>query len=84
LPADVRQPVAVELRNSQPTFLPATRYTRRGNTIDVDFEYHGQMFGPYPAEHGRRAVPLGELAPGNYTLNARLFDMDASRLRTRQ
>lgn len=70
------QPVSVELRNAQPTFLPATRYTRNGNTIEVDFEYHGQMFGPYPPNMGSTHVPLGELAPGNYTLRARLFDMD--------
>jgi hypothetical protein len=70
------QPVSVELYNAQPTFLPATRYTRNGNTIEVDFEYHGSLFGPFPPNMGSMPVPLGELAPGNYTLNARLFDMD--------
>jgi hypothetical protein len=70
------QPVSVELHNAQPVFLPATRYTRNGNTIEVDFEYHGSTFGPYPPNFGSMPVPLGELAPGNYTLNARIFDMD--------
>ncbi len=70
------QAVSVELRNAQPTFLPATRYTRNGNTIEVDFEYHGSAFGPFPPNFGSMPVPLGELAPGNYTLSARLFDMD--------
>jgi hypothetical protein len=70
------QPVSVELHYSQQTFLPATRYTRNGNTIEVDFEYHGSMYGPFPPSMGSMPVPLGELAPGNYTLNARLFDMD--------
>jgi hypothetical protein len=70
------QSVSVELRNAEPTFLPATRYTRRGNVIEVDFEYHGSMFGPFPPNMGSAPVPLGELAPGNYTLSARVFDMD--------
>ena len=70
------QAVSVELRDSQPVFLPATRYTRNGNTIEVDFEYHGSFYGPYPPNMGSMPVPLGELAPGNYTLSARLFDMD--------
>jgi hypothetical protein len=70
------QQVSVELRNAQPTFLPATRYTLNGSTIEVDFEYHGSMYGPFPPNMGSMPVPLGELAPGNYTLNARLFDMD--------
>lgn len=69
-------PVAVELRDGPYTFTPATRYTRAGNTITVDFEYHGNMFGPFPPNMGSIPVPLGELAPGNYTLNARLHDMD--------
>jgi hypothetical protein len=71
------QPVSVELRNAEPVFLPATRYRRYGNTIDVDFEYHSTLFGPFPPNIGSMPVPLGELAPGNYTLNARLFDMDS-------
>jgi hypothetical protein len=68
--------VSVELNDAQPTFLPATRYSRRGNAIDVDFEYHGKLFGPYPPNMGAAPVSLGELPPGNYKLNARLFDMD--------
>jgi hypothetical protein len=70
------QPVAIELRDMPQTFAPATRYRRNGNTIDVDFEYHGDMFGPFPPNIGAMPVPLGELAPGNYTVNARLYDMD--------
>jgi hypothetical protein len=70
------QPVFVELQTSVQTFLPATRYARFGNTIEIDFEYHGSTFGPFPPSMGSMPVPLGELAPGNYTLSARLFDMD--------
>jgi hypothetical protein len=70
------QPVSVELHTAQPIFMPAIRYARNGNSIMMDFEYHGSLFGPFPPNMGVMPVPLGELAPGNYTLSARLFDMD--------
>jgi hypothetical protein len=71
------QPVAIELRNTDyPVFMPGTRYTRSGNNITIDFEYMGDSFGPWPPNFGAAPVPLGELAPGNYTVQARLYDMN--------
>lgn len=55
--------------------LPATRFVRSGNGIVVDYEYIHIDFGPnYPEPF--RTVNLGELVPGNYSLQARLFDRD--------
>jgi hypothetical protein len=71
------QAISVELRNADPTFLPATRYTRSGNTITIDYEYFGGSFGPFPPNFGNMPVPLGELPPGNYTVRARIFDINA-------
>jgi hypothetical protein len=69
--------VSVELRNADyPLFLPGTRFTRNGNTITIDFEFLGNSFGPWPPNFGNMAVPLGELAPGNYTVQARMFDIN--------
>jgi hypothetical protein len=68
------QPVTVELRDAS-SYLPASRYTRSGSTIIVEFEYAGSSFGPFGQDFGTASLPLGELAPGNYTLHARLFNM---------
>lgn len=70
------RPVVVELRDSYPVFLPATRFIRIDNTITIDYEYFGNTFGPFPPSVGAMPVNLGELAPGNYTVHARLFDID--------
>jgi hypothetical protein len=68
------QPVQVELRYP-PTYLPATRFTRHGSTIVVDYEYAPNAFVLRP-DFGAAPVPLGELVPGNYTIEARLHRMD--------
>jgi hypothetical protein len=71
------QPVQIELRDADfPTYLPATRYTRSGSTIVIDYEYAAQNVAPRSPDFGSMAVSLGELAPGNYTVQARLFDIN--------
>jgi hypothetical protein len=70
------EPVFVELRNAPLVIVPATRFARRGNAFTIDFEYSGNFFGPFPPSYGTMPVPLGELAPGSYTIEARLFDDD--------
>jgi hypothetical protein len=70
------EPVMVELKNTQPYLIPVTRYTRNGNQIVADYEYFGNAFGPFPPNIGAMPLNLGELPPGNYTLTARLFDVD--------
>lgn len=69
------QHVTLELRDAPwPVFLPATRYARSGSTIVVDFEYAPDGFTVRP-DFGPATLDLGELPPGNYTIEARLFDM---------
>ncbi len=71
------QPVLVELRDAAwPTFTPATRYSISGSNVIVDFEYLTSGFGPMRPDFGYEPVNLGELVPGNYTLTARLHNME--------
>ena len=72
------QPVKLELRDSPPTYLPGTRYTVNGYTVNVDYEYASASAG-HGADFGAQALDLGELPPGNYTVNARLYDIDRPR-----
>jgi len=70
-------PVTLQLSGmSMPVFLPGTRYTRTGSTIVVDYEYLSSQFGPFGPQFGDPGISLGELPPGNYTVQARLIDMD--------
>ena len=68
------QAVTVELKDV-PTYLPVSRYVKSGNTIVVEFEYAPSSFGPFSPDFGISTVSLGELAPGNYTIQARLFNL---------
>lgn len=71
------QSVSVELRDTRwQSYLPATRYVRVGSTIVIDYEYAAQDVTPLRADFGRAVVPLGELPPGMYNIEARLFQMD--------
>ena len=74
------QQVGVEVQGaSAPVFLPATRYTRQGNSFVVEYEYLAPEFGPYGAlsvQFGSSDVNLGELPPGNYPVTARLIDIN--------
>lgn len=70
------QNVNVELRDLQlPAYLPATRYVRSGSTIVIDYEVAPSGFGPLRGDFGQPRLDLGELVPGNYTIEARLFKM---------
>jgi hypothetical protein len=68
------QAVQIELRDAN-TYLPATRFSRSGNTITVEFEYPGNTLFTTRADFGSLPVSVGELAPGSYTMRGRLFDM---------
>jgi hypothetical protein len=61
---------------SWPLYLPATRFTRVGNTITIDYEYATDGFGPGRPDFGYMPVAIGELPAGNYTVQARLFDIN--------
>lgn len=70
------QAVQLQLRDSLgPVYLPATRYSRNANMLTIEFEYmNGALAAPRPDFD---VVPLdfGELAPGNYLVEARFIDM---------
>jgi hypothetical protein len=77
MPPGYGDDVKLELRGTWPAYLPATRYVRTGNSIMVEYEYlsagftMGPGFAPQP-------LNVGELPPGNYTITARLFDINQS------
>ncbi len=69
------QDLNLEVRNFDfPAYLPATRYTVRGNVIDVEYQYVSDAWSISSPDVGPAAVNLGELPPGNYTVNAHLYD----------
>lgn len=71
------QSVAVELEDaSWPMYLPATRYTRAGFVIDIEYDYLTDGFGPVRPDFGQVPLSLGELPPGNYQVRARLKDIE--------
>ncbi len=71
------QSVKLELRNFDwLTYLPATRYTVNGNVIDVEYEFLADGWTASRPDFGNETVNLGELPPGNYTVNARIYDID--------
>jgi hypothetical protein len=69
------QELNVEVRNFDfPSFLPATRYTINGNVIDIEYQYVTDEWSLSSASVGTPAVNVGELPPGNYTVNAHFYD----------
>ena len=70
--------VQIELDDSDMTYLPATRYAITGSQIVIDYEYVDVAFGPFGMEFGNEPLDLGELVPGNYTVTARLHDINQS------
>lgn len=71
------QNVTLELRDMQwPAYLPVTRFSRSGSTFVIDFEYGFDAFRTQRPDFGVASVSLGELVPGNYTIEARLFRVD--------
>jgi hypothetical protein len=70
------QAVQIQLGDTEwPQYLPATRFMRFGTQIVVDYEYISDGFGPTRPDFGYKPVPIGELVPGRYTLQARLYDI---------
>jgi len=68
--------VTIDLSNSDyPMYLPATRYVKVGQVIDIDYEYLTDGFGPSRPDFGFVPLRLGELAPGNYQVRARFHDI---------
>jgi hypothetical protein len=68
--------VKVELRNTDwPAYLLATRYTVGDHVINIDYEYLADGWTATRPDFGYVPVDLGELPPGNYTVNARIFDI---------
>lgn len=71
------QEVVVEVKDATyPMYLPATRFTKSGSTITIDYEYLTDGFGPMRPDFGASAINFGELAPGNYEVQARLHDIN--------
>lgn len=64
------------LNTSWPMYLPATRFSRTGNTITIDYEYLTDGFGPSRPDFGYMPLDIGELPAGNYVVQARLFDIN--------
>src|SRR2546423_15240214 len=64
------QSVQVAPRDSQPVYLPATRYTRRDHMLTIDFEYISNDAVPPRPDFDLLPVDFGELPPGNSALKA--------------
>jgi hypothetical protein len=70
------QAVNIELRDFDwPILLPATRYTVAGNVITVEYEFLADLWAVSRPDFGSVPLNVGELPPGNYTVNARLYDI---------
>src|SRR5688572_21095954 len=68
--------VSVELRDTEwPSYLQATRYTRNGWNISIEYEYAAETPVKGRADFGNAVITLGELVPGTYSIEARLFRM---------
>lgn len=66
--------ISVELRDTQwPSYLQATRYTRNGWNISVEYEHAAEAHVAGRPDFGNAVLPLGELTPGSYTIEARVF-----------
>lgn len=71
------QAFQVQLANNPwPYLLTTVRYWVSGSVINVDYEYTAQAFSPMPINIGDVPISFGEMAPGNYTVNARLYNLD--------
>ena len=69
-------PVVIYLDGADwPQYRPATRFVRTGNAIVVEYEYQTSAGVPTVA-FSYEGVEVGELVPGDYTVQARLFDTD--------
>lgn len=70
------QAVQIEVTNPAfPVYLRTMRYAKTGYAITIDYDYVIDGFGPARPDLGAASMALGELAPGNYALSLRFFDM---------
>ena len=70
------QQVLLQLNNVGPApYLPATRYQVKGNSITLDIEHAAGGYFGWPQNIAYSPVGVGELAPGAYTVQARLYDI---------
>jgi hypothetical protein len=71
------QAISVTLNDIGPApYFPVTRYHRDGANISIEIEHMaGGYFGPR-SDMMYMPVALGELAPGHYNLQAKLFDIN--------
>jgi hypothetical protein len=68
--------VRLQLNNVGPApYLPATRYQVKGNVITLDIEHVAGGYFGWPQNVAYSPVTVGELAPGAYTVQARLYDI---------
>ena len=70
------QEIVVQLNNVGPApYVPATRYQVKGNVITVEIEHVAGGYFGWPQNVAYTPVGLGEIVPGSYTVQARLFDI---------
>jgi hypothetical protein len=68
------QAVKLDLASDWPSYLPATRYTVVGNVITLEYEISTDGWSVGGPDFGMEPLNVGELPPGNYTVNARVYD----------
>jgi hypothetical protein len=69
--------ISLELRDTKrASYLQATRYTRTGWAISIEYEYAGEAPVAGRADFGNPVLQLGELVPGTYSVEARLSSLD--------
>jgi hypothetical protein len=70
------QGVSLQLSSAGPApYLPATRYQVKGSSITLELEYVAGGYFGWPTNIGYTPVEVGELAPGAYAVQARLYDI---------
>ena len=69
--------VSLVLRGSKwPPYIPTTSFKQQGNIITFDFDVTSNGFNLGRPDYGVMPIPVGELLPGAYTVNARISDLD--------
>lgn len=70
------QEILLQLNNVGPApYLPATRYQVKGSLITLEIEHVAGGYFGWPTNVAYAPVDVGQLAPGSYTVQARLFDI---------
>ena len=70
------QDIELQLNNVGPApYVPATRYQVKGSAITLDIEHVAGGYFGWPTNVAYTPVSVGELAPGAYSVQARLHDI---------